>query len=174
MCWAFFFSSYKGNLNLNQNLGSSLHAWIGSWNDTYATPKSLVKSKGSQTVGHTPLMLNKHLASKQRANRAQKSEYLVYQFLLQSGCECGNGCTKTELTERKKKYFQGAPCSLTRRTDHEHLPQLIEDLCLIFIFHAGASVKQLIPHQRFFPNFLNWLQCDHPVCLSSESESLLA
>lgn len=100
-----FFCNCKWNLNLNRNLRSSCYAWIAFWDSTYPTPKSLLKGKGSQTVGHTLLMLNKHLASKQLANTAQKSEYLVYQFLLQSRCECGSGCTETELTERRKKYF---------------------------------------------------------------------
>lgn len=69
-----FFAIVKKKSNLNQNLQSYLPAWIvlEMTCANYPTPKPLVKGKDSQTVGHAPRMVSKHLASKQRANAAHK------------------------------------------------------------------------------------------------------
>lgn len=56
-------------------------------------------------VKQAPLMLNKLLALKEHADTAQKSEYIVFQFLLQSRFEGGSGWDRAP---REEEEIQGS------------------------------------------------------------------
>lgn len=143
-----------------------------------SSTKSLVYAKDSQTVGHTPLMVSKCLASKRHANAAHKSEYCLRVSV--------SAAVKTRRWEwlhggiapEKKRYFPAISLLFDNKNRLGALVPPVAgpllDLHLLYWCICGGIDPTPAPVFEYIVWLLILLQCAYPARVGSGRGSLLA